>query len=386
VHGPDEPLDHDPAGIAIGLRRALLAAIAGALVATASGHAAVSMAVLPSPFFPIRSEPPLHAAPVAAETRFPGRLSSTQAVRVSIDSTGQPFRIVDVDRIVVAHKGDYSFVVGAPVEDVRSAAGSGSEPGLRSGAVVWQGFSPGRRVLVAGITLRARAAESVLPLRIEVKGSELRFMNTTSASAAAVDAAASALDVARALDDSRAALKANAPAPAPVVNAQGPVRDAHVVAQVPLQVRGTVRFAGRQPRKLAIVVGRNPVRISGAGELKALELSVVVPEPADVLRPPGARRWLDLARSGRLADGRSTTRLAVDRLLAAALAVQYRQFLVNPDARGVTKSSYRYELAPQLQTPAAEQSSGGHGWLVSLAVALGLAVVATVALVLWAHS
>jgi hypothetical protein len=225
-----------------------------------------------------------------------------------------------------------------------------------------------------------------LPLRIEVKRSELRFVNTTSASATAVDAAASALDVARALDDTRAALKANAPAPAPVVNAQGPVRDAHVVAQVPLQVRGTVRFAGRQPRKLAVVVGRNPVRISGAGELKALDLSVVVPEPADVLRPPTARRWLDLARSGRLTDGRRTTRLAVDRLLAAALAVQYRQFLVNPDARGVTQSSYRYELAHRPQRPTAEQSSGGQSWLAPLAVALGLAVAAAGALVLWAHS
>ena len=344
------------------------------------------MAVLPSPFFPIRSEPPLHAVPVAAETRFPGRLSSTQAVRVSIDSTGQPFRIVDVDRIVVAHKGDYSFVVGAPVEDVRSAPGSGSEPGLRSAAVVWQGFSPGRRVLIAAITLRARAAASVLPLRIEIKGAELRFVNTTSASAAAVDAAASALDVARALDDTRAALKANAPVPAPVVTAEGPVRNARVVAQVPLQVRGTVRFAGRQPRKLAVIVGRNPVRISGAGELKALDLSVVVPEPADILRPPGARRWLDLARSGRVTGGRRTTRLAVDRLLAAALAVQYRQFLVNPDARGVTQSSYRYELARLLQTSAGAQSSGDRGWLVPLAVALGLAVAAAGALVLWAHS
>jgi hypothetical protein len=344
------------------------------------------MAVLPSPFFPIRTEPPLRAAPVAAETRFPGRLSSTQAVRVSIDSSGQPFRVVDVDRIVVAHKGDYSFVIGAPVEDVRSAAGSGSEPGLRSGAVVWQGFSPGRRVLVAAITLRARAAASALPLRIEVNGSELRFVNTTSASAAAVDAAAPAVDVARALDEARAALKADSPAPAPVVAAEGPVRNVHVVAQVPLQVRGTVRFAGRQPRKLAVVVGRNPVRISGAGELKALELSVTAPEPADVLRPSGALRWLDLARSGRLAGGRETTRLAVDRLLAAALAVQYRQFLVNPDARGDTQSSYRYELAQQLQTPAAEQSSGGRSWLVPLAVALGLAVAAAGAVVLWAHS
>jgi hypothetical protein len=344
------------------------------------------LTTLPSPFFRLRAEPPLQAAAAAPETRFPGRLSSTQMVYVSIDSSGQPFRVIDVDRIAITQKGDYSFVLSGPVEDVRAAAGSASEPGLRSGAVVWQGFSPGRRSLAAAITLRTEAAVSALPLRIETEGSELRLVNTTSASSTTVDANVPVVEIAQALDAARAALEGGTPTPAPIVSAVGAMREVHVVARVPLRVRGRIRFAGAPSRPLDAVVGQDPLRIAGTGALKALELSVSVPDPASVLRPPGVRRWLDLARSGRLAGGRSTTRLAVNRLLAAGLALQFRQFLPNPDLNGVTRTSYRYELAERVQAPVAEPSGDGSSWLVPLAVALGLVVAAVGGLVLWAHS
>jgi hypothetical protein len=324
------------------------------------------------------------AAP--AENRFPGRLSSAQLVRVSIDPRGQPFRVVDVDRIAIAGKGDYSFVLGAPVEDVRAAAGSDSEPGLRSGAVIWQGFSPGRRVLGATITLRTQAAVSALPLQLEIDGSQLRLVNMTGARATTVDANVKAVEIAQTLDAARAALEDGIPAPAPVVKAVGAVRDTHVIARVPVHVRGTIRFEGRPPRPVAAVVRQEPVRIEASGHLKALQLSVSLPEPASILRPAGARRWLDLARSGRLSGGRRTTRLAVNRLLAAGLALQYQQFLPNPDLNGVTQTSYRYELAGRVQAPSAERSKESSGWLVPLVAAVGLAVVTAGAVVLWAHS
>jgi hypothetical protein len=385
VQEPDESLDNDPAAIGIRLRRAALAVSAVALVA-APGVAGASLTTLPSPFFPLRAEPPLRGSAAATETRFPGRLSSTQTVSVSIDSSGQAFRVIDVDRIGITQKGDYSFVLAAPVKDVRAAAGSASEPGLRSGAVVWQGFSPGRRLLAAVITLRAEAAVSALPLRIAIEGSGLRLVNTTSASSTTVDANVPAAEIARALDAARAALKGGTPTPAPIVSAVGAVREVHVVARVPLRVRGTVRFAGAPPRSLDAVVGQDPLRIAGAGALKAFELSVSVPEPAAVLRPPGARRWLDLVRSGRLAGGRSTTRLAVNRLLAAALALHFRQFLPNPDVNGITRTSYRYALAERPQAAKIQAPGGRHGWPVSVAVLLGLVAAAVGALVLWAHS
>jgi hypothetical protein len=387
VQGPDEPGDHNPAAIAGRLRGAALAAAAGALVAASSAHAG-SLTALPSPYFPVRPTPPLRAFQATAEIRFPGRLTSNQVVRVSIDSTGRPFRVVDVNRIIVARKGDYSFGIAAPAEDVRAEPSSASEPGLRTGAVLWQGFSPGRRVLAAEITLRPAAAVAGLPLRVEISGSKVRLVNTTSASAAATDAAIPAGEIAKALDGTRASLQTGAPSAPTVLNAVGPVRRVHVVARVPLRVRGIARFGGGSPRPVDTVVGKNPVTVSGAGELKRLELSVLVPEPAELLRPPGASTWVALARAGRFPRGRGATRLAVERLLATALVLQFQEFLANPDAGGASRSSYRYLLTERPQPAVAESARppGGHGWPVTLAVALGLAAALAGALVLWAHS
>jgi hypothetical protein len=385
VQEPEEPHDHDPAAIRIRFRRAALTLAAGALVAVPSGRAG-QVAVLPSPFVPVRPTPPLPALAVVSETRFPGRLSSTQAVRVVVDSSGRPIRVVDVDRVAVTRKGDYSFVIAGPIEDVSAAAGSESEPGLRTGAVVWQGFSLGRRRLAAAIRLRAGTAAGTLPLRIEVKGSTLELINATSARTATIDARLPADGLARILDAAVAALRTDRAIPAPPVQATGPIRDVHVLAHVPLRVRGTVRFDGRPPQRIDAVVGGKPVRLDAKGDLEALELSVSVPDPSSVLRPTGARSWLELARAGRLPPGRKATRLAVNRLLSAALAGQFREFLANPDASGSTETSYRYELARRAAVSPPEQQDAGNGWLVPLGVGLGLAALAAGAIVLWAHS
>jgi hypothetical protein len=133
-------------------------------------------------------------------------------------------------------------------------------------------------------------------------------------------------------------------------------------------------------------VGGRPAQIAGTGSLKALELTVAVPNPASVLRPPGRGRWLDLARSRLLAGGREATRLAVNRLLSAALALQFRQFLANPDPGGATGTSYRYQLALPIAQPPAEKPEGGNPWLVTVSIALGVVAATAAALVLWAHS
>jgi hypothetical protein len=151
-------------------------------------------------------------------------------------------------------------------------------------------------------------------------------------------------------------------------------------------VRGTVRFTGEPSRRIAAIVGREPLRITGNGRPKALDLSVSIPEPADVLQPPHARTWVAAARSGQLLAGRGITRLAVTRLLTAALAAQFQELLANPDASGGSRTSYRYVLARRAQAVAASDTSGGHDWIAPLAIGLGLAAAAVGGLVLWAHS
>ena len=57
---------------------------------------------------------------------------------------------VDVtQRLTLPKVGDYSFVIPAPVLSVVGAGGTQSEPGQRNTGIVWQGFSPGGRVLAA---------------------------------------------------------------------------------------------------------------------------------------------------------------------------------------------------------------------------------------------
>jgi hypothetical protein len=320
------------------------------------------------------------------ETRFPGQLFSSQAVRVSVDGSGKPFRVVDVDRILIAGKGDYSFVVAGPVENVRPVPGSSAQPGLRTGAVVWQGFSPARRTLAAEIALRTRTAASALPLRVEIGQSGLRLTNTTSATAKAVDVRLPTRGVARILDAAREGLDTGTPVPAPILTAGGPIRKVPITAYAPLRVRGSVRFSGGPARRIAAVVAREPLRMQGAGTLKALDLSVSVPKPGAVLQPPGARSWVGAARSGRLPGGRAITRLAVNRLLSAALAVQFQELLANPDAGGGSRTSYRYVLAKRPQVVAATDARSGRDWIAPLAIGLGLAAAAVGGLVLWAHS
>src|SRR5262249_20739252 len=166
----------------------------------------------------------------------------------------------------------------------------------------------------------------------------------------------------------------------------GPVRNAPVTAYVPLRVRGTVRFAGARARHIAAVVGGEPLRIPGAGKLETLELTASVPQPAAVLRPSGARNWVDAARSGRLPGGRALTRLAVNRLLAAGLALQFHELLANPDAIGTSRATYHYALADRPQAVTAARASEGHDWIAPVAIGLGLALAAAAGLVLWAHS
>ena len=80
------------------------------------------------------------------------------------------------------------------------------------------------------------------------------------------------------------------------------------------------------------------------------------------------------------------TRLAVNRLLEAALAVQFQELLANPDGAGGSRTSYHYVLAPRRQAVAASDTRGGHDWIAPLAIGLSLAAAAVGGLVLWAHS
>ena len=103
------------------------------------------------------------------EVRVPGSLDNAEAVRVGLAQDGTPVSVVVVQRMSIRGLGDFRFVVPAPAVDAAPAVGSQSLPGLRQAGIVWQGFSPGTRLLGARITLRPTRAVAGLPLRVSVE-------------------------------------------------------------------------------------------------------------------------------------------------------------------------------------------------------------------------
>jgi hypothetical protein len=352
-------------------RVAAVAAAAAAVAAAGAAHGA-PLGTLPSPTERIREEPPLAARQAAGgEQRILGRLGMRELVRVGVDQRGRPVRVTVLDRVTVSTKGDYTFAIAGPIDDVAAAPGSRSAPGLRPGAVLWQGFSPGRRMLAALVALDPAHSAAALPLRVDIRttGSrtELRLRNATTTSAEAVDAPAPAAAVARAVQAARASLERNQPLTTQAIELSGPLRTRRVSVVAPLKVTGTATFAGR-PRSIDVALGRRNVWIRANGRLTGLRLGVVLPSPA------------------RLLEGRPTTMLTASKaLLTAALARQYRAFLGNPDPAGSTTTAYVFSLAPAAR-PAAAPASGDHPVWPWIATGLALAVAAAGAVVLWAHS
>ena len=369
------------------MRHACVVCGASVIAALSAGaaEAAPSHGTLPSPTTPVRLMPPLRVAvSFAGERRFPKHVASTQRVRATVDRGGRLRRVVVLYHLLVLGTGDYSLAIPAPVEDVVAAPGSESQPGLREGAVLWQGFSTRRRVLAALITLRAPAAAQGLPIRL-VRSADglLQLDNATDAPTEALASRAPATAVAGALDQAYHAVSRSLPATASTIPLSGPLRTRGVVGAVPLRISGTYRLAGASRIRVRAVLGRRPLTL-GKGELRAIDLAVAIPPAAQPLRPPKGRSWLAAAR--RPAFRRNAVGIAVDRLLASALATQYRSFLANPDAGGPVRTTYRFVLSatqPPVVHPRHEGSDGA--WLaVAIGAALSLAAVGGI--VLWAHS
>jgi hypothetical protein len=359
---------------------ALAAALANGVAAAAPPNG-----TLPSPTTPVRLMPPLRVAvSFAGERRFPKHVASIQQVRTEVDREGRSSRVVVLDRLLVRGTGDYSLTIPAPAEDVVAAAGSESQPGLREGAVLWQGFSTRRRNLAALITLRTQAAAKALPIRL-VRGDDgvLRLENATDAPVEALASRAPPAAVARALDDAYRAVSRGRPATPATIPLSGPLRTRGVVGSVPLRISGTYRLGDARRVHLRTVVGGRRLAL-GKGELRALDLAVGIPDAAQPLRPPRGRTWLQETR--RRAFRRDAVAVAVDRLLAAALATQYHSFLANPDPGGAVRTSYRFVLgaAPRPAVQPHREGSDSPWLAVGIALALGLAAVGGV--VLWAHS
>jgi hypothetical protein len=393
--------------------------------------ASAAPALLPSPTAPLDATVPVGTGGVAPRVKLPlgGRTDSSELVRVDLDAAGVPRRVRVRQRLNMTGTGDFFILVPAPLRDVRAAAGSQAEPGLRRNAIVWQGFASRRRVLAADALLVPAARARALPLGLELRATVddetlrpgerrrgrlelvLRLRNRTGVRTPAFDAPARATDVARVLDRIRGSVRAGTPVAQPVVELTGPVRRRSLVVDAPLHVRGEVRLPvaslsagkarggmlkrlpGRAVVRFDLVLGGGrPAaatvvlrgRVAGAGSptvaLRA-KPTPLLPEPG------GGGSWRAEAAGGR-ASGRELVGLAVEALLRLARVHQYESFLASPDPAGSTRAVYVYRLAEARTAAAGPRpgTGGGSGPWLAVALGVGIAVGIAALAVVWAHS
>ena len=313
-------------------------------------------------------------------------------------------------RLLLRGKGDYLIVVGAPVEDVRAGAGSDSQPGLRTGQILWSGFSPGRKVLAADAELRAGEAGRFLPLRLRAAGTgdrySLTITNATTVAQVAYAGKGFPVQLARLLDDTRRESLAGVTLTTRYASVDGlvRVRKDPVRTIAPLHVEGSLRFPsapasarggtvrGRTVSFAAVLGDAGPsslrVEVRGGGGTPRLRIVARPTRLVRALRPPGAPSWV-AAVHRRAIPADVLLRRLIDTRMQLVRSDQYQAFLSNPDPQGTSHTVYVYETgsAPARSAASAQPSpgSGGNGLVLALAL-VGSVLGAVAALVFWAHS
>jgi hypothetical protein len=347
--------------------------------------------LLPSVRTVLTPGPPLAGAATPTEVRFPPGMTSDQRVLVGIDRTGSPLSIAVVQRLVLYKLGDYAFAVPGPILDVEAAPGSDSQPGLRRDAILWSGFSSGKRTLAARATLRVAPASKLLPLKlsIEREGDALvvRGENVSSARGPVFRGPISAREASKALDETRRLLRFGRGAPDLYANVPGPPLSQSESIAAPLDVSGEL---GGVSFRYTLGDGE-PMhferRFPDAQPGAKLRLTVTPVPPSRELTPPGAATWTEAIRRGRIDRSRLLERVSQVRLTVAR-ELQYQAFLAIPDPNARSSAVYVYETAVRQAVAAPPTPTGGGGnglWRAVLTAVIAVGGTAGL-VVLWAHS
>jgi hypothetical protein len=408
---------------------ACLAVVAIAAAVTPIASAQGRFVDLPRTDSALPLTPPLPPMPGASglpltPSLFVGGLTTRELVVVGVDPAGEPQSVQVLQRIFVRPSGDYVFSLPAPVISVRPGPGTQSTPGQRENELLWQGFSPGRRLLAAWVELRPGESAPVLPVRVRVETSvdgtpleagerrsgelqvSLTVENVTGASARSFTAEAEPLSVAQALDELRGAVRRDVAGEGVFVRVLGRVRPVRTRVAVPLRVEGTLSFA---PGTASFEGARDGVvrvsglldglrrttlrldlrgRANGAAPPK-LALRVAPQSLASRFTPPGGGTWVAAFRRGVLGrNGRALLDRAIALELTYARQRQYDMYLASPDPTGPSSIAYVYRTASAPRAEPVPQSSGGDDedvvWLVL--AGLGLLLAVPTAAVVWARS
>ena len=397
------------------MRRVGLLAAMCALIAAPVAGAQFKVVTLPWPPVVFPQEPPL--APTTsglppAPLRFLGRMSTRERIEVGVDAAGAPSSVRVLQTITLGRLGDYVLGIPAPVRSVTPGPGTQSAPGQRENQIVWEGFSPGHRVLAAWADLRVTDSAGPLPIRVRVDSSVdgsghlrvvLEVRNVTGVNVKSFTADSDPLTLAQVLDRIHDAMKRDVFAEGLNIGIRGVTRPVRIRVAAPLRVEGTlsfppgtadikgadngvVRFSG-----LLDGVRRSELRLDLRGQasnapVPKLELRVTPAAVPDQLTPPGDRTWLATFRRSAPGDRRRLLARAIESELTYARKRQYDMFLASPDPTGPGTATYVYRTAAAPRVIPAVSQDGGNGnfGLIVLAIALALAV--PTGAVIWARS
>lgn len=325
----------------------------------------------------------------------PGPVVNDELVRVRLGADGTPREVLAEQRLQLQGQGDYAVRERGPARSATSLA-DGPPPVTRRGAVVWQGFSPGRRDLGARLVLDPLIEAPHLPLRISVSGVDdggrvararlvtVTVTNTTSqptdlptADDVAAALVAPALD--RALVVAQHPSSARLPSTDDVLPSSLPVTRAATVSAaqaVPLRLTGSLTLVGTSgtvtgPATTPTATGATfagtlggvrgtpsvtfTVEVAGPGTL-ALDLTAVNALSAVSLAPPrGLASWAAWAASRPpLGERKQALDLLVEVAASGARASSYSPYL-GADLEGTGSTSFSYSFAQPTQVTAARQ-------------------------------
>ena len=235
-----------------------------ALAPQAAAAAQPPVVSLPWPPAVLPPTPPL-APPTAGgyplSPLFVGKLACRERVVVGLEADGTPNSVRVLQRIAVKALGNYVFAVAAPVRSVLPGPGTESPPGRRQNQILWQGFSPGHRVLAAWADLRPDESVDALPLRVrvttEVDGSRLgpgekrsgdlqvtlTVENATPVTAKSFTAEPHPVDLAVVLGRIRSAIRRDVYAEGLNIRILSPTTPVQARVAAPFRVAGTLTFA-----------------------------------------------------------------------------------------------------------------------------------------------
>jgi hypothetical protein len=333
----------------------------------------------------------------------PGPVVNDELVLVGLAGGGAPQEVTVEQRLALSGTGDYQVRERGPAR-ASEALGDEPAPVTKFGAVVWQGFSPGSRVLAARLTLDPDLEAARLPLQVTAShgGSPLgpggqvpgpgtvllTLTNVTHQPAALPTAAdADAAQVAAALDAARAAAGAPAGPRLPAagaglpeaVPAEGEAR-VSAVTGVPLRIMGGLRLrapdgsprdglgsvsgpATTPTQEGAEVTGTLPpgataelrVDVTGPARLEVDLTAVPALDPRVLVPPQAAASWAAWAAAGPDAEARrAALDLLVQTAATGARATSYSPYL-GADLPGTGSTTFRYSFAEPEQAEQAEQ-------------------------------